>query len=125
VGRVGELLSLGDFARMKTLPLKVKSRPFLMLNLKMVGCWLAMIFVAITTARSLGIVGVILILGGTLITLMVVQSRRKDRLISSLCLSTPCPQCSRHPMAFTEGFESDHGFLICEHCKIEWDIGQV
>jgi len=112
-------------SRMKTLPLKGKGRPFLMLNLKLLVCWLAVMCVAFMTEQWLGIAGVILIAVGTLITLMVVQSRSMNRLISALRLSTSCPQCGQCPMAFTQGFESDCGFLICEHCKIEWNIGQV
>lgn len=83
---------------------------------------MALIF---TTARWIGILGVTLLVFGGLVTIGIVQDRFKRRYWLWTILTTHCPQCGTWPMNHkgSPRRNSNHGFLICEKCQIEWDLG--
>jgi hypothetical protein len=58
------------------------------------------------------------------ISAIVIHLRIKHRLRLSLEATTPCPKCGQCRMSFRE--ERDmHAYLICPHCGIKWDLGQI
>ena len=106
--------------------LKGKNWPFLVWGLVLALATFGLMFGTLLSARWIGMTGAVTLTIVVFISAIVVHSRIKRRLASSL-ESTPCPQCGQHRMHFREE-SRDHqprAYLICPDCGTKWDIGQI
>ena len=106
-------------------PLKGKNRPFLIWGLVLGLGSFGLMFGAMLSARWIGMTSAVTLTIVIFIGAIVVHSRIKRRLASSL-ESTACPQCGQRRMHFREGSRDDyHAYLVCPDCGTKWDIGQI
>lgn len=107
---------------MERRPLKGIRRPLNLLSAKLLVFWLVVGAVWITTARWIGVWGIVLLPFTGLVIIAIWQTRFSTRHFMWTMLTTHCPQCGTWPMNYKSS-SSDHGLLICEKCQIEWDLG--
>ena len=87
-------------------------------------CWLMVIAVVFMTARWIGGWAVGLLGFSGFIFIIVSDARISRRRFLWAILTTRCPQCEKWPLDFkTSSTPENHGLLICEKCRIEWDLG--
>src|SRR5687767_14821702 len=107
-------------------PLKGKNWPFWFWGLVLGLVSLGVMFGTMLSARWIGMTSAVTLTIVVFISAIVVHSRIKRRIASSL-ESSPCPRCGRRRMHFREEFRDDppRGYLVCPDCGTKWDIGQI
>ena len=107
---------------MERRPLKIIRRRINLLNLKLIVFWLIVMVVCVSTARWIGVWGITLLGFGGLMAFGFLQSRLSLRYLLWTMLTAHCPECGASPLNYKSS-SNRHGFLICEKCQIEWDLG--
>jgi hypothetical protein len=110
---------------METRSLKGNIRPFYILALQMAGAWLIFACIDLAVGRWIGVWMVALLALIAFIALFVVHTRIRWRRMSSVIITTACPQCGKRPMDYKPGGGGDHALLICQNCQIQWDLGTI
>ncbi len=106
-------------------PLKGKNRPFWIWGLVLGLGSFGLMFGAMLSARWIGMTSAVTLTIVIFISAIIVHSRIKRRIASSL-ESTPCPRCGQRRMHFREEFrDRPQGYLVCPDCGTKWDIGQL
>lgn len=106
--------------------IKGLARPRIVHVLKLMGIWMAVMVICVTTARWIGIWGITLLPIAGLVTIGILDTRfAKNRGLWTL-LTLSCPKCGKWPLVL-KGSQDRHDhrtFAVCEHCQIEWDLGR-
>ncbi len=89
----------------------------------MFGLWVVILAVAPFTVQWIGRWSIALPLLGTLI-IFVMEARIGARQVIWMLLTAHCPHCGAWPMKYKGTPDNSRGFLICENCQIEWDLGR-
>ena len=97
--------------------------PLKKMELAFLAVWLALMAAAFLTARWIGAWSVLLALGTAFAFDFIILGRFRKRHWVWTMLTTRCPQCGMWPMLH-RGSDDKHGFLVCEKCQIEWDLGR-
>ncbi|HUA38312.1 MAG TPA: hypothetical protein VMA35_07915 [Candidatus Sulfopaludibacter sp.] len=109
---------------MERRPLKMARRPLNFLSVKLLVFWIVLGAVWIATAGRIAFWMTILLPFAGLVTIAIWQTRFSSRHLVWTMLTTHCPQCGTWPMNYKSSSTSENrGFLICEKCQIEWDLG--
>jgi hypothetical protein len=112
--------------RYKPQRLKGKIWPFWIWGLVLALASFGLMFGALLSARWIGMTCAVILTIVVFISTIVVHSRIKRRLASSLEF-TSCPHCGQRRMHFREEFREHQprAYLICPDCGTKWDIGQI
>jgi hypothetical protein len=107
-------------------PIKISNQRLRILRWKMFGIFLGIVVIVGIMTHWLGPLALVLLLPGFL-AILGVEGRFRFRYFIWTILTTPCPKCSAWPMRYREdtGRRDHRGLLICEKCKIEWDLGRA
>ena len=108
-----------SFARrsLTTLGRPLRSRAILLATL-----WVTLMTCYLVFAKHLGSNTYFLILA-TSASLIFAHIRSCRRYLSKLILSTACSNCGLCPMKYVARSDDEHHLLVCDRCRIEWDLG--
>ena len=105
--------------------LKGKNWPFWVWGFVLALGSFGLMFGAMLSARWIGMTSAVILTIVVFISAIVIHSRIKRRLASSL-ESTACPRCGQRRMHFREEFrDRPEAYLVCPDCGTKWDIGQI
>jgi predicted RNA-binding Zn-ribbon protein involved in translation (DUF1610 family) len=107
-------------------PLKGKIWPFWVWGIVLALVSFGLMFATLFSARWIGMTGAVTLTIVVFISAIVVHSRIKRRLASSL-EATACPHCGQRRMHFREESlnRQPRAYLICPDCGTKWDLGQI
>jgi len=107
-------------------PLKGKNHLFWIWGILLALGSFGLMFGAMLAARWIGTTSAVTLTIVVFISAIMVHSRIKRRLASSL-ESTPCQHCGNRRMHSREEIRDrqPRGYLVCPDCGTKWDIGQV
>ena len=103
-----------------------KGRPFRTRSLLFLACWVLMMVPLFVFAHAIGRM-VLVLMPGISIILYIIYARSRGRHFVSMLVTTPCPQCGQGPMRY-ETPRDENGnchLLICDKCRVEWDLGPI
>jgi predicted RNA-binding Zn-ribbon protein involved in translation (DUF1610 family) len=103
-----------------------KSRSFRVRGLIFFACWVFAMVPLFVFAHTIGRM-VLFLIPSISIVIYIIYLRSHTRHFVTMMITTSCPQCGQVPMRYeTHRVESGNcHLLICDKCRIEWDLGSV